>query len=107
MATRISPEQGKALFDDNQALFVDIRDPASFAAGHLQGAVHLTQASVEQFLSATASGQPLVVYCYHGNSSQGAADWLGEQGYTDVVSLDGGYEVFRQQFPQCLAETED
>ena len=38
MATRISPTDGKTLFDQGDTLFVDIRDPASFAAGHLQGA---------------------------------------------------------------------
>lgn len=104
MAVRISPQQGKEQFDQGDALFVDIRDPASFAAGHLQGAVHLTQANVAQFLADTARDTALVIYCYHGNSSQGAADWLGEQGFAQVVSLDGGYEVFRQQFPECLEE---
>ncbi|MCG8394148.1 MAG: thiosulfate sulfurtransferase GlpE [Pseudomonadales bacterium] len=104
MATRISPDEGKARFDQGDTLFVDIRDPASFAAGHLRGAVHLTQANVDLFLANTSREHPLVIYCYHGNSSQGAADWLDEQGFADVVSLDGGYEVFRQQFPDTLEE---
>ena len=104
MAKRISPDEGKTRFEQGNALFVDIRDPASFAAGHLRGAVHLTQANVDQFLANTAPDHALVVYCYHGNSSQNAADWLGEQGFSDVVSLDGGYDVFRQQFPECLEE---
>ena len=104
MATRISPTDGKTLFDQGDTLFVDIRDPASFAAGHLQGAVHLSQANVDLFLTNTAPDHSLVVYCYHGNSSQSASDWLAEQGFSNVVSLDGGYEVFRQQFPECLEE---
>ncbi|EKF75738.1 rhodanese domain-containing protein [Alcanivorax hongdengensis A-11-3] len=104
MATRISPQQGKAAFDEGDALFVDIRDPASYAAGHLRGALHLTQANVEPFLADTARERPLVIYCYHGNSSQGAADWLTEQGFRRVVSLDGGYEHFRTAYPECLEE---
>ncbi len=104
MATRISPAEGKQRFEQGDALFVDIRDPASFAAGHLRGAVHLTQSNVEPFLTTTAPEQPLVIYCYHGNSSQGAADWLSEQGFRDVVSLDGGYEGLRQQYPELLEE---
>ncbi|MED5239408.1 MAG: thiosulfate sulfurtransferase GlpE [Pseudomonadota bacterium] len=101
MPERISPEQGKARFDDGQALFVDIRDPHSFAAGHLRGAVHLSNANVDQFLVDSDKARPLVVYCYHGNSSQGAADFLTEQGF-QAVSLDGGYEVFKVQFPEAL-----
>lgn len=100
----IDPRDAHALLEQGDALFVDIRDPASFAAGHLRGAVHLTQANVEPFLADTAPEKPLVIYCYHGNSSQGAADWLAEQGFSDVVSLDGGYEVLRQRFPELLEE---
>ncbi len=105
MPERISPQEGKARFDAGESLFVDIRDPHSYAAGHLRDAVHLTNAHVDQFLADTNKGLPLVVYCYHGNSSQGAADWLTEQGF-QAVSLDGGYEVFKQQFPDTLETSE-
>ncbi|MQX53167.1 thiosulfate sulfurtransferase GlpE [Alcanivorax sediminis] len=105
MPERISPQEGKARFDEGQALFVDIRDPHSFASGHLRGAVHLTNANVDQFFADTDKTRPLVIYCYHGNSSQGAADWLTEQGF-QAVSLDGGFEVFKLQFPETL-ETAD
>ncbi|MZR63723.1 thiosulfate sulfurtransferase GlpE [Alcanivorax sp. DP30] len=101
MPERISPQEGKARYDAGESLFVDIRDPHSFANGHLGGAVHLSNANVDQFLADTDKTRPLVIYCYHGNSSQGAADWLTEQGF-QAVSLDGGYEVFKQQFPDTL-----
>ena len=44
--------------------------------------------------------QALVVYCYHGHSSQGASDYLAEQGFSSVVSLDGGFEHWRQAHPE-------
>jgi thiosulfate sulfurtransferase len=37
-----------------------------------------------------------VVYCYHGHTSLGAAAYLRENGFTDVVSLSGGFELWRQ-----------
>ena len=40
--------------------------------------------------------QPVLVYCYRGNSSQRVAAYLTEQGYTDVYSLQGGFEAWRQ-----------
>ena len=67
-------------------------------------AIYAAPSTVEPFLADTAAEKPLVIYCYHGNSSQGAADWLSEQGFSDVVSLDGGYEVLRQRFPELLEE---
>ncbi|MCK0153228.1 thiosulfate sulfurtransferase GlpE [Alcanivorax sp. S6407] len=101
MPERISPVEAKARLDAGDALFVDVRDPHSFAAGHLRGAAHLSNANLDQFLADTDPTRPLVVYCYHGHSSQGAADFLMEKGY-QAVSMDGGYEVFKLQFPETL-----
>jgi thiosulfate sulfurtransferase len=42
---------------------------------------------------------PLIVSCYHGNSSQSAAAYLCSQGFTEVYSLDGGFEVWRTTYP--------
>ena len=33
-------------------------------------------------------------------SSQGASDYLAEQGFHSVVSLDGGFEYWRQAHPE-------
>lgn len=99
MVTRISPEQGRDALDDGKTLFVDVRDPDSHAQARIPGAVALTQANLDRFLVDTDTDQPLVVYCYHGHSSQAACDFLAEQGFTRVVSLDGGFEYWRQAYP--------
>jgi thiosulfate sulfurtransferase len=48
---------------------------------------------------------PLIVACYHGNSSQSAAAYLAEQGFSDVYSLDGGFELWRATFPDDTAQS--
>lgn len=73
----------------------DIRDPNSFAMGHMQDAVHLTNESLASFIAETPKAQPVVVVCYHGISSQQAAQFLVEQGFETVYSMDGGYEAWR------------
>jgi len=52
----------------------------------------------DAFLAAADRDQPLLVYCYHGNSSQGAADYFFNQGFEDVYSMDGGYEAWRLKY---------
>lgn len=104
MATCISPQQGLDALNDGKTLFVDVRDPASHAEARIRGAVPLTQDSLEQFLADTDHRQPLVVYCYHGHSSQSASDFLSEKGFTDVVSLDGGFEHWRQAYPDTVEQ---
>lgn len=100
MAERISPQQGLQALQQGEALFVDVRDPASHAQARIPGAQPLAQGDLEQFLTNTRRDQLLVVYCYHGHSSQAASDYLSEQGFTSVLSLDGGFEHWRQAFPE-------
>ena len=73
---------------------VDIRDPASFEMGHLENAQQVTGDNVEEFVGSSDFNQPLLVYCYHGISSQAAADYFEEQGFQDVYHLAGGFEAW-------------
>lgn len=74
---------------------IDIRDKASYNQGHIVSAVHIDNNTVGAFIDANEKTKPLIVCCYHGNSSQGAANYMSEQGYTDTYSLDGGFEEWR------------
>jgi len=76
-------------------MFVDIRDPGSYRQAHIPGAIQLHDGNVQEFLQNTAKEQPVVVYCYHGNSSLGATAFLMENGFTNVASMSGGFEAWR------------
>ncbi len=94
---RIDQAKAIALINDESAVVVDTRDPASFAAGHIENARHLTQENVGSFISGTEKSVPVIVCCYHGNSSQGAAEFLNQQGFERCYSLDGGYSDWKLQ----------
>ena len=78
------------------AVFVDVRDHASFKAAHIPGARHLNDANVGQFVESNDKSKPVVVYCYHGNTSQGGAAYLMDQGFKKVYSVAGGFESWRK-----------
>ncbi len=80
-----------------QVVFLDIRDAYSREQGHIQPSIHLTDESAETFLKAADRSRAIIVYCYHGNSSQMAAQYLIDQGFSEVYSMDGGYEAWAQQ----------
>lgn len=82
--------------DDHHAVMVDIRDPQSFQLSHPQGAFHLTNDTIVQFMNEVDFEQPVLVMCYHGVSSQGAAQYLINQGFEQVYSVDGGFEAWRR-----------
>lgn len=101
---RISPQQAQALREQG-AVVVDIRDPQSFAAGHIAGSRHLDNHSLHDFITHADLDAPLIVACYHGNSSQGAAAYLAGQGFSEVYSLDGGFELWHATFPGDTAQS--
>lgn len=94
--TRIDVEQARALIEDRQANVIDIRDRASFDAGHIADACHVDNQNVQSFIEETDHSVPLIVCCYHGNMSQGAANFFNEQGFAETYSLDGGYASWSQ-----------
>ena len=97
--SEIDVQKVKEMEKNDSATIVDIRDYASFKSGHIPNAIHLSDESVQKFISNANKQKPLVVYCYHGISSQGAAAYFSEQGFKEVSSMAGGFEGWRAVFP--------
>jgi thiosulfate sulfurtransferase len=95
---RISIDEAKMLIDSGGVTIADVRDSGAHESGHIENSVHLQQETVQTFLAAAEKDKPLIIYCYHGYSSQGAAGYFVEQGYEEVYSIDGGYEAWRQKY---------
>lgn len=98
--TRISCADAHTLIASTEANIIDIRDQDSFNKGHIVDAEHMDNHSIAAFVNDTDHDQPLIVCCYHGNSSQSAAAYMAEKGFEEVYSLDGGYEQWLASFPE-------
>lgn len=88
-----------SMLDEDTARIVDIRDAMSFQQGHISGATHLDNSTLEQFIASADPEQALVVCCYHGNSSQQAAAYLNSRGFRQTYSLDGGFALWGSAYP--------
>ncbi|MBU2897536.1 thiosulfate sulfurtransferase GlpE [Vibrio hepatarius] len=86
----------QALLEQSETRLVDIRDLQSFSVAHPQKAYHLTNETMGQLMDEVEFEQPVLVICYHGVSSQGAAQFLVNQGYEQVYSVDGGFEAWQR-----------
>ncbi len=67
----INAYEAKQRLDKELVQVVDIRDQDSFDKDHIEGAFHLSNASVTSFIKKVDTSTPLFVICYHGNSSKG------------------------------------
>ncbi len=77
-------------------VLVDVREESEYAAGHAAGAVHLGKGVIERDVEKAVPdpATPLVLYCGGGFRSALAADALQKMGYTNVVSMDGGWSAW-------------
>ncbi len=91
---------------EQAANIVDIRDALSFQNGHMKNAINLNNDNIERYISEHSAETPLIVCCYHGNSSKGAAEYLASQGFKEVYSLNGGFTQWSALHPEhCQSET--
>jgi rhodanese-related sulfurtransferase len=84
----------KRRLDSREKLtLVDVREDNEWARGHLPGAVHLGKGIIERDIEEAFPDRdaPLVLYCGGGFRSALVADNLQKMGYTNVISMDGGW----------------
>jgi thiosulfate sulfurtransferase len=93
---KIDVKGASHLIREEAAVLVDIRDAGSFSNSHAETARHLTNDTIISFMDDVEFEQPVLVMCYHGVSSQGAAEYLVNQGYENVYSVDGGFSAWHQ-----------
>ena len=92
----ISGEKANDLMKKDKLKIIDIRDEESFKEGHISNAININESEIKKFLDETSKDTPVLVYCYHGNNSKGAAEYFISQGYERVYSLDGGYSDYKK-----------
>jgi rhodanese-related sulfurtransferase len=104
------PEAHQTLKQNPDALYLDVRTEAEFAAGHAAGAINIpvmvarapgqmqmNPDFVEVAEKVIPKGRKLVVGCMAGGRSQRACDMLEEAGFTDLTNVVGGFGGQRDQ----------
>jgi molybdopterin/thiamine biosynthesis adenylyltransferase/rhodanese-related sulfurtransferase len=81
------------------ATFLDVREPDEYTQGTIPGSLHIPRGQLETNVEGrvTDHDTELVVYCAGGTRSAFAAKTLGELGYTNVVSLTGGFNRWKDE----------
>ena len=75
-----------------------MREDSEWQAAHAADAIHLSKGIIERDIETKApdKGAKMVLYCGGGYRSALAADALQQMGYTNVISLDGGWRAWQQ-----------
>jgi len=85
--------------EEGNVLVLDVREPDEYEQGALPNALHIPRGHLEAQIEGRAvdRDQTIVVYCAGGVRSAFAAQTLQELGYTDVLSVAGGFGKWKDE----------
>lgn len=100
--SEISIDETRKKLETGKAKVIDVREESEWAAGHIRGAEHLGRGILERDIEARVPDKnaELILYCGGGFRSALSADNLQRMGYSNVVSMAGGWREWKAKgFP--------
>lgn len=96
---KVSILQATQLINQGKAVIVDVRDPESFAAGHLRDAKNIPLKELSNRIGELDKfkAKSMIAVCQSGVQSAKAAGQLKKAGFNDAFSLDGGMAAWQAQ----------
>ena len=95
----ISVADTRRKLEKNEALLIDVREESEWAAGHARGALHLGKGLIERDIEQRVPDKsaPIILYCGGGFRSALSGDSLQRMGYTNVLSMAGGWRAWQSE----------
>ena len=95
----IDTTEAEAESSRDGSVVLDVREPDEYEQGAIPGAVHIPRGTLETSVEGRIPDKSahLVVYCAGGTRSAFAAQTLQELGYTDVASVAGGFNKWKDE----------
>lgn len=92
----VDAETLKQWLENGEAVLVDVREPAEYAAENIQGATLLPLSRVSKSVLPDCTGKKLVVHCRKGGRGNSACEQLlAEDPSLDICNLEGGIDGWR------------
>jgi rhodanese-related sulfurtransferase len=91
----VSAADVKAAIDrQEKAVYLDVRDPGEYSAGHLPGAINVSRGTLEFGIWSKVPDQnaKIYVYCKTAGRSTLATKTLNDLGYKNAVLMDAQFE---------------
>src|SRR6478735_5337425 len=97
--TEVDPAEADERRKVAGTVVLDVREPDEYDQGALPGAVHIPRGHLESQVEGRILDHdaPVIVYCAGGVRSAFAAETLSELGYTNVVSMAGGFGRWKDE----------
>ena len=82
------------LAGDTPPHVIDVREPWEYEIAHLEDSELIPLSSLPARVHALDPARPYAMLCHHGMRSEMAARWLEQQGFTQLINIEGGIDAW-------------
>lgn len=96
--TKIKPDEFEKAITGKNIQLLDVRTAGEFNTGHIKNTLQADWTQKVQFLDRIQymdKVKPVYIYCLSGGRSAAAAEWMRNNGFTNVVELTGGINAWK------------
>jgi rhodanese-related sulfurtransferase len=93
----VNVDEAQRKLESGKATLIDVREESEWKAAHARGAQHMGKGVIERDIEQRIpdKGTEIILYCGGGFRSALAADNIQKMGYTNVLSLAGGWRAWQ------------
>ena len=87
---------------ESPPLLLDVREPSEFDYCRIEASQLIPMQTVPQHLNTLPKDKTIITICHHGMRSQQVAQYLLQQGFTDVINLTGGVHAWARDVDNSM-----
>ncbi len=97
MIKSVTPVQAKELLKDSKWRFIDVRETWEYELANINGSELMPMSNFYQYMQKLGKNENLLIICHHGVRSLSICSLLIDNGYNNVINLEGGIDAWSQQ----------
>jgi rhodanese-related sulfurtransferase len=103
MIAQQTPAQIAALLaGDTPPHIIDVREPWEYDIAHVEGSELIPLSTLPARVHALDKQRHYALLCHHGMRSEMAANWLAQQGFTQLTNIEGGIDAWSHTVDSTL-----
>lgn len=97
---KLAPDKFEKGISQSGIQVLDVRTSGEYQGGHIKNAMQANWNDRNQFVERVKSmdkDKAVYVYCLAGGRSAAAADWMRQEGFKNVLELEGGMNAWKRE----------
>ena len=97
-------ELKKKLDAGERPILLDVREPWEFSICKIEGSINISMSNHEKLINELNADDEIIAICHHGMRSFQVCEFLEENGFKDVLNLDGGIDSWAKTIDKDMAQ---